>query len=1179
MSYLNEGQRRKLEKTVERAREVAELGARAAIEQLAVHRPEPFAHLSPEQRDLRNRLRARARQLGDKRDARSGEHQIDHLVVECAYEHWHRMLFARFLAENNVLMHPDGVAVTLEECEELAPDEGAEDGWELAAWYAAEMLPQIFRPDAPVLEVKLPPERQRELERLLADLPPEVFKASDSLGWVYQFWQAKKKDEVNKSEVKIGADELPAVTQLFTEPYMVQFLLHNTLGAWWVGRRLTTEHTERTEKNQEEKRSVSTVIAVVGKSEDELRDRFTVGGYRFDYLRFDRVDEEGTTENTESTESTESTEGEQEKSLSVSSVPSVVDPRWRPAAGAFDGWPDTAAEITVLDPCCGSGHFLVAAFEILVHFRMAEEKLKPAEACDAVLRDNIHGLEIDERCTQIAAFALALAAWTFPGSGGYRVLPEMHIACSGLAPRAKKREWLALAGDDVRLRNGMERLYVLFASAPTLGSLVDPTIGSSAPIVEAQFEEIRPLVEKALRHETADYAARELFVAAQGIASAAAMLSARYHLVATNVPWLAWGSQTTTLQRQAEMISPYGKPDLATVFLERCVRFCSVHGVSAVVVPQNWLYQDYYRDFRRKLLSGLTWHSVIWLGPSAFSSISGEVVKPALVILSTTKPSTDDQFVGCDVNAVPGADAKATALRERVLLSVSQQQQLRNPDVRVLLQTLGGRRLLSEFFDYGNGIQSGDYPRFGRVFWEIPAINDEWAKQQTTVRETAPYAGLSNIFYWQNGRGDYYRFVVARLGASGVAAWIRGANAWGKRGIAISPTGAIKAALYTGELFDDNTIVLIPKQPTYLAAAWEYCSSPQFGEEVRRVDKALKVRGALVKVPFDHELWRQRADEKGSLPEPYSPDPTQWIFHGHPADATEPLQVAVARLLGYRWPAELDEEMDLSDEARAWVARTRDLDDLVDDDGIVCLPAVRGEQPAATRLRRLLARAFGDDWSAHKQAELLAAVGCRGWTLERWLQDKFFAQHCKLFQNRPFIWHIWDGLKKGGFSALVNYHKLDGKLLETLTYNYLGDWIRRQQDGVKRGEDGAAERLAAAKGLQEKLKLILKGEPPCDIFVRWKPIEEQPMGWDPDINDGVRVNIRPFMLVGDVGKKGAGVLRDKPNIKWGKDRGKDPPDAPWYHLFKGDRINDHHLTLAEKQAAREKIRARAGDVN
>src|SRR5262249_39624243 len=63
-----------------------------------------------------------------------------------------------------------------------------------------------------------------------------TFLADDSLGWVYQFWQTKKKDEVNRSEEKIDGHTLPAVTQLFTEHYMVQFLLHNTLGAWWCAR-------------------------------------------------------------------------------------------------------------------------------------------------------------------------------------------------------------------------------------------------------------------------------------------------------------------------------------------------------------------------------------------------------------------------------------------------------------------------------------------------------------------------------------------------------------------------------------------------------------------------------------------------------------------------------------------------------------------------------------------------------------------------------------------------------------------------------------------------------------------------------------------------------------------------------------------------------------------------------
>ncbi|MCB0188751.1 MAG: hypothetical protein KDE31_30990, partial [Caldilineaceae bacterium] len=67
---------------------------------------------------------------------------------------------------------------------------------------------------------------------------------------------------------------------------------------------------------------------------------------------------------------------------------------------------------------------------------------------------------------------------------------------------------------------------------------------------------------------------------------------------------------------------------------------------------------------------------------------------------------------------------------------------------------------------------------------------------------------------------------------------------------------------------------------------------------------------------------------------------------------------------------------------------------------------------------------------------------------------------------------------------------------------------------------------------------------------------------------GVRLNIRPWLSVPDVGKKGAGVLRDKPNIKWGKDRGKDVESAPWFGVFGGERINDWHLTVAEKRAAR-----------
>ena len=128
----------------------------------------------------------------------------------------------------------------------------------------------------------------------------------------------------------------------------------------------------------------------------------------------------------------------------------------------------------------------------------------------------------------------------------------------------------------------------------------------------------------------------------------------------------------------------------------------------------------------------------------------------------------------------------------------------------------------------------------------------------------------------------------------------------------------------------------------------------------------------------------------------------------------------MARLLGYRWPAELDDKMRLSKRARALVKRCEELAKFADDDGIVCIPSVRGEEPAAERLLALLTAA-----ASSRQMR-----NCRRVDLDDWLRNGFFEEHCKLFHDRPFVWHIWDGRKRDGFHALVNYHKLcegDGK--------------------------------------------------------------------------------------------------------------------------------------------------------
>lgn len=516
------------------------------------------------------------------------------------------------------------------------------------------------------------------------------------------------------------------------------------------------------------------------------------------------------------------------------------------------------------------------------------------------------------------------------------------------------------------------------------------------------------------------------------------------------------------------------------------------------------------------------------------------------------------------------AQEKAEQLIASEIKQVEQVKQLENPGSKVSLNALSSTSPLEEFAIISEGLHTGDYPRFGRTFWELNIVEGGWVFQQGGVTSSSFFSGMEHVLFWENGNGCMIRFVQERLGMDTVSAWIKGESVWGKTGVAIGAMRDLKPCSYQGVIFTHGIYAIIPKKDSYGSAIASFCTSKDFCHEARKLDQKVCIaRDSVAKVPFDLKHWQKVAARKypDGLPKPYSDDPTQWIFHGHPAQSDAPLQVAVARLLGYRWPAELDPEMELSAEARKWVARCDELLPYSDSDGIVCIPPVRGEQPADDRLLNMLAAAYGDVWSTDKLSELLKQADHAGKTLETWLRDRFFMQHCKLFHHRPFIWHIWDGLYDG-FAALVNYHKLDSKLLETLIYTYLGDWINRRKRDRDSGVDAAEEKLAAAEILKKKLELILKGEAPYDIFVRWKSNEKQPVDWDPDLNDGVRLNIRPFMTAGDVRKKGAGILREKPNIKWTKDRGKDVESAPWYHRFNGDRINDHHLTLEEKRVAR-----------
>ncbi len=1133
---LDKALRQTLENTVIRARDTSETAVLEALQRLGVAESQAPNYLKPEERSLRNQLRAHARQLGDRLN--EGQQEISRLVHELAYEQWHRMLFARFLEQNQLLMYDPHTPVTLEECHELAEDEpDCKDGWELAGRLAEKMLPQIFRSDSPAFKIKLSLNHTRTLEGLIAGLDPQTFQAQDSLGWCYQFWQTKKKKQVNDSGVKIGAQELSPVTQLFTEPYMVSFLLDNALGAWWANKQLSQDDLIR------------------ANNEQELRDKAAIPGVPLQYLRF---------------------------------VKNETTQQWVPASGTFEQWPDQLAELKTLDPCCGSGHFLVAVFLMLVPMRMQLEGLSAKTAIDKVLSENLHGLELDQRCVELAAFALALEAWRYPDVGGYRKLPELNIACSGLPVNFKKDKWLALSGDDENLRLALDILFDQFKNAPILGSLIKPELGiSRGTLFELDYPKVISALTTALSNNESATETRELGIVAQGAVKATSLLSDKYHWVTTNVPFKETKQLAAELQDYILKNYEKGKTNLATAFVMRIKDMLVSGGNASIVTPHEWLFLKSYDKVREELLKSVTWNSLSDLGENAFESSQAAGAFTALVSFTKSKPCSGNRYLGINANSHKGPTCKDKYLLDSPTELYSQHEQLSNPDFRIGLFEATTYPLLAKKAGSYVGLQNGDAPKYLYQHWEIPNHQSQktWTFFQLPCDTSKHFNGRDGVLRWEKGSGSLSSSAQAR---------IQGVEAWGKKGVAIRQTRLLPATIYSGDKYDQSSAAIIPKNDKELAAIWAFCSSGVFHDEVRKIDKKKNVTNAtLVKIPFDLDHWAKVAEEKypNGLPLPYTNDPTQWIFHGHPCGSViwhedtkwttegalraddSVLQVAVARLLGYRWPAELDAEMELAEEQRAWVERCAGLANLVDDDGIVCLPAVRGEKSAAKRLEAMLQKSYGDQWSSSVETQLLQAVKAKD--LESWLRDKFFDQHCKMFQHRPFIWQVWDGLKDG-FSALVNYHTLNYQGLERLIYTYLADWISNQKRDLAAEVDGAEIRLTAAENLKKQLEAILQGEAPYDIFVRWKPLAEQPIGWNPDLDDGVRLNIRPFMLAKDVGNKGAGVLRGKPTIKWTKDRGTDVPSAPWYHLGleyggkEGDRINEHHLTLAEKQAARNR---------
>ena len=396
---------------------------------------------------------------------------------------------------------------------------------------------------------------------------------------------------------------------------MVRFLLHNTLGAWWAGKVLAAKPN----------------LASAASNEDALRTACALPGVSWDMLRFVKENDV-----------------------------------WRPAAGTFPGWPTEARAITLLDPCCGSGHFLAEALPILAALRQVEERLSSQEAVAHVLQDNLFGLELDGRCVQIAAFAVALTAWAI---GGWRSLPLPHIAWVGGPPPLPRAEFIALANADADLARRLGLLHELFVLAPMLGSLIDPFATAAGGLfshtqAEGMERVFTQLVEKL---KGAEPEREEGAIAARGMADATAISESALQSSVHKRPVSGAaqpGSKLLSYWREA--LSGGQRADLATAMLTRWESQCGgwhSRFSHAAELAVRWQLQTPTTHSTRRCPP--QHRSRSWTS-RAFDLMNWWAARTALVAITNTKPTASSCYMAMSADTGRDLSSKPALMTKKM---------------------------------------------------------------------------------------------------------------------------------------------------------------------------------------------------------------------------------------------------------------------------------------------------------------------------------------------------------------------------------------------------------------------------------------------------------------------------------------------------------------------------------
>lgn len=1022
----------------------------------------------------------------------------------------------------------------------------------------ADILPMLFEKTDDAISLLLPKVLLRGdtvVTKLIAIPEDNFMKDVEIIGWMYQFYISKKKDDVNASKKTITKDTLPAVTQLFTPEWIVRYMVENSVGRIWL----------ESYPNSSLKSSMHYYVDEVEQT-DEVKQKL-------EEIRYKNVNPE---------------------------------------------------DIKIIEPCCGSGHILVYLFDLL--YEMYDEKgYQKSDIPTLILKNNLHGLEIDKRAAQLASFALVMKARSVNSrffNSRYYVRPMVYEILDskillGLDYKNHLQETGILTSDELRQ---ITKLAEDFRYAKTIGSLLK--------LQPYNFELLSSAIEKMRAYEATNIFNYRLFDEGVKLLDElfvqAKVFTTKFDVLITNPPYIGISKMEDHVKKYAVMHYPDSKTDMYAMFME--TDFVKANGFTSMINMHSWMFLSSFENFRKKIiLNDII--NMVHLGSRAFEEISGEVVQ------TTSFVFRNQHISGYKGTYYKLLDGKSQNSKEQMFLNnencynVKQDRFSKIPGFPFAYWV--SNQFVSSFenekiYDYSLSPSqniTGNNERFLRYHWELcnSLIDDKdgWIFYAKGGEFRRWWGNLELVINWTPNARKIYQF-----GDGKHASQIINKEFWYKKAITWGLTAANRPSfrvMRENATFDKGGSSIIVNEDYYNYVLGllntklynEYASvlNPTISIQVKdvRAMPLIVARNELVESIVKGNIDISRID--------YNNFETSWDFKAHPLvelsrslwDATAvgasmqayygdeaPLAKSPLERCYLLWQGECQKRFDdlkaneeelnrifidiygLQDELTPEVEDkdvtvrkadlTRDIKSLIsyligvemgrysldvtglayaggewdsskyvtyqpDEDGIVPVYSKLGMEDNLTqRVIDLIKLIYGEDSYKANIDFIAEALGKKNnesseETLNRYICDDFFNDHVKIYQKRPIYWMFSSG-KYSGFKCLIYMHRYNENTLARINSKY----FLAESTRLKKELEEISKKVEVAEGRErialEKERTRIAGAY-SEAYEYGQILDHMANKFiNIDLDDGVKVNYEKFQKVELVTDGGTKIKKD-----------------------------------------------------